>query len=55
MNTLDASTVGTFVETFIDSFVDILTDNLPIVLAFAGAILVWFVLKKWVFGGSHRI
>jgi len=30
-------------------------ENLVIVLAFAAGIIVWGVMKKWVFGGTARI
>lgn len=30
-------------------------DMLPAVLAFVAAIMVWGVLKKWIFGGTSRI
>lgn len=40
---------------FITSFQTILSDNIALVLTFAAGILVWFILKKWVFGGARRV
>lgn len=46
---------GALTESFLASIVTGITDNLGIVLAFAASVLVFFVLKKWVFGGTRRI
>lgn len=40
---------------FIDSVVSLVNDNIALVLVFAAGILVWFVFKKWIFGGTRRI
>jgi len=52
---MDSALVGSSTTAFISGFQDILGDNLGLVLAFAAGILVWAVLKKWVFGGSRRV
>jgi len=46
---------GALVGDFIDAVATLITSNLPLVLTFAGGVMVWFVLKKWVFGSTHRI
>jgi len=40
---------------FIDSVQGYVNDNLGLVLTFAAGIMVWGVLKKWIFGGTSRI
>lgn len=52
---MDTVLVGSSTNAFVASFQDILGDNLGIVLAFAAGILVWAILKKWVFGGASRV
>jgi len=52
---MDSGLVASSTENFIESFQTILGSNFGLVLAFAGGILVWMVLKKWVFGGSSRV
>lgn len=54
-STLDSTAIGTLIGDFIGEIVDLVVANLPAVLAFAAGILVWFILKKWVFGGTRRI
>lgn len=52
---MDSTLVGSSTNSLIDSFQTILGDNLGIVLAFAAGIVVWAILKKWVFGGASRV
>lgn len=52
---MDSALVSSSTNTMIDSFQSILSDNLALVLTFAAGIIVWAVLKKWVFGGAHRV
>jgi len=52
---MDSALVASSTNGFIDGFQDILSDNLSIVLTFAAGLLVWFVMKKWVFGGARRV
>lgn len=40
---------------FIDGFQTTLGENLGAILTFTAGILVWFVVKKWVFGGASRV
>lgn len=40
---------------FLTIITDLVSDNILAILAFAGAILVWGVAKKWIFGGTNRI
>jgi len=47
--------VSSSTDSLIGSFQTILGDNLGVVLAFAAGILVWAILKKWVFGGASRV
>jgi len=52
---LDTTLVASSTNAFITNFKDILGDNIGLVLAFSAGIIVWFVMKKWVFGASHRV
>jgi len=52
---MDSALVASSTNTLIDSFQDILSSNLGLVLTFAAGIIVWAILKKWVFGGAHRV
>lgn len=52
---MDTALVASSTTEFITSFKDILGDNLGIILAFSAGIMVWMILKKWVFGGASRI
>jgi len=52
---MDSALVATSTLGFISDFKEILGENFQYVLAFAAGILVWMVLKKWVFGGAHRV
>jgi len=52
---MDTALVASSTNDLIDSFQSILSDNLSLVLVFAAGIIVWAVLKKWVFGGAHRV
>jgi len=52
---MDTDLASSSIHSLIASFKEILTDNFGIVLAFSAGILVWFILKKWVFGASHRV
>lgn len=40
---------------FIASVQGYVDENFGVVLAFAAGIMVWMVLKKWIFGGTSRI
>jgi len=52
---MDSALVASSTNSFIDSVQSILGSNLGLVLAFAAGIMVWMVMKKWVFGGTHRV
>lgn len=52
---MDTALVASSTNTMINSFQDILTDNLGIVLAFSAGIVVWFIMKKYIFGGARRV
>lgn len=39
----------------IEDFQRILYENLNLILLFTSAIMVWILLKKWIFGGTKRI
>jgi len=52
---MDSATIASSTEAFIDNFQTLIGENLGLVLAFAAGILVWFVMKKWVFGGARRV
>jgi len=47
--------VASSTDSFITGFQTILGSNFGLVLAFAAGIMVWAVLKKWVFGGASRV
>jgi len=47
--------VASSTSDFIDNFETILGENLGLILTFAAGIMVWFVVKKWVFGGATRV
>lgn len=49
------ATLASSTAYFIDAVQDFISANLFLVLAFAAGIMVWAVLKKWIFGGTHRI
>lgn len=46
---------GALASSFLAEIVSGIDENLVIVLGFAASILVFFVLKKWIFGGTKRI
>lgn len=52
---MDTVLVASSTNAFIDGVQTILGSNLSYVLAFAAGILVWNVLKKWIFGGTRRV
>jgi len=52
---MDTALVASSTSEFITSFKDILGDNLGLVLAFSAGIIVWVLMKKWIFGGAGRI
>lgn len=43
------------INAFIASITGYVSDNLGIVLTFTAGVLVWGLLKKYVFGGTRRI
>lgn len=47
--------VAQIIQDFIDTVATQINANIDVVLVFAGGVLVWFVLKKWVFGSTRRI
>lgn len=49
---MDTPLIQSSLAGFIDPFKDILGDNLGIVLAFVAGILVWLIMKNWIFGSS---
>jgi len=52
---MDSALVASSTNAFIDGFKEILGENLDIVLLFSAGLLVWFIMKKWVFGGARRV
>jgi len=40
---------------FINQFTSLLADNLGLVISFAATVLVWVIVKKWLFGGFKRV
>jgi len=52
---MDSALVASSTTAFITAIQGQISDNLVLVLTFAAGIMVWVVLKKWVFGGTHRI
>jgi len=52
---MDTALVASSTSEFITSFKDILGDNLGLVLAFSAGIIVWVLMKKWIFGGAGRV
>lgn len=52
---MDTPLIQSSIGGLIDSFQGILGDNLPIVLAFVAGILVWVILKRWVFSSSRAV
>jgi len=52
---MDTPLIQSSIGGLIDSFQGILGDNLPVVLAFCAGILVWIILKTWVFSSSEGI
>jgi len=52
---MNSALVASSTTAFISSFQEILGENLTLVLVFAAGILVWYVMKKWVFGGAHKV
>jgi len=47
--------VGSTTQAFIAQVTSNINDNIGYVLAFAAGIMVWIVIKKWVFGGTSRV
>lgn len=47
--------VASTTEAFITAVSTSINDNIGLVLTFAAGIMVWMVLKKWVFGGTSRV
>jgi len=52
---MDQATIASSTADFIDQVQTFVGANLGLVLAFAAGIMVWGILKKWVFGGTSRI
>lgn len=52
---MDTALVASSTSDFISSFQTILGDNLGLVLAFSAGIIVWVLMKKWIFGGAGRV
>jgi len=52
---MDSTLIASSTNDLIDAIKGNVSDNLGLVLAFAAGIIVWVVMKKWVFGGTHRI
>jgi len=52
---MDQATIASTTAYFITSIKDYISDNLGTVLLFSAGILVWGVLKKWVFGATPRV
>lgn len=52
---MDQSVIASSTAAFIDAIKEFTSDNLVTVLVFTAGIVLWGVLKKWIFGGSRRI
>jgi len=52
---MDQATLASSTTDFIDNVQTFVGANLGLVLAFAAGIMVWGLLKKWIFGGTARI
>jgi len=52
---MSTSTVNSIGTQFIADFQSQITANMGFVLAFTAGILMWFVVKKWVLGGAHKV
>lgn len=52
---MDSALVSSSTDSFITGFQTILGENIGAILLFSAGILVWFVMKKWVFGGAGRV
>jgi len=52
---MSSAIVASSTSDFIDAFQTILTANYGVVLTFAAGILVWFIAKKWIFGGARKV
>jgi len=52
---MDSALVATSSTAFIGAFKDILSDNFSLVLAFMAGILVWVIMKNWVFGSAPMV
>jgi len=52
---MDSPLIQSSLSGLIDSFQTILADNYPVVLAFVAGILVWAILKGWVFSSSSGV
>lgn len=47
---MDSALVSSSTSAFIGAFKSILSDNFSLVLLFVAGILVWVIMKHWVFG-----
>lgn len=47
---MDSALVSSSTNAFIGAFKSILSDNFSLVLLFVAGILVWLIMKHWVFG-----
>jgi len=52
---MDSALVASSTADFIDQFQTILGENLGKVLLFAAGIIVFAIMKKWIFGGASRV
>jgi len=48
-------TASTSTDGFVESLYSIITDNFGVVLTFTAGIIVWFIAKKWIFGGARKV
>lgn len=52
---MTSAIIASSTSDFISAIQTNITDNLGLILTFAAGILVWVVVKKWIFGGTRRV
>jgi hypothetical protein len=52
---MTSAEIASTTDAFITNFQSILADNISYVILLSAGVLVWFIMKKWVFGSARRI
>jgi len=52
---MTTSQIASLSNDFINSFTTFFVSNIDVVIAFAATVLVWVIVKKWLFGGFKRV